>query len=277
MNLTPAAPPIFLTPNYLKDSLNTSTSVRITTSSMQALADRIADMDPYATWNSMGSDDTTNPQSIGIGLYVNSTQILRTDIACISLLNMNFKDFTISLSSDNGATFTDVYTVTNNVERNYILDTSAAVKTANYILIVATTTFASTPNVEKFLGTVVVAGLLRQMTASPNMPMTRGSVENIKVLVMANGSKNITYVKRSVASFEFYTATLSFSNATDYELTAMREMRRDNTSFIFVPEPGDKQGDMYWCIFAPGSFKSSLSNKIKSYGNEIEFGVQEIG
>lgn len=271
MNLNNAAPPIFLTPNYLKDS------VGITASSMQAIVDRIVDMDPYSTWNSMGSTDTENPQTIDIPIYLNTTQIIRTDIALIALLNMNFKDFTISLSSDNGLTFTDVYTITNNTERDYIIDASAAVKSANLIRIVVTTTFASTPNVEKFLGTVVVAGLLRQMLVPPAFPITRDTVENVRILTLANGNKDITYIKRSAASFEFYTGNFKFQRVTEVEMRAMREMRRENPSFIFYPEPGEKPGNMYWCMFTPNSFKESTSNICKAFGSDLTFGVQEIG
>lgn len=277
MNLITGAPPIFLTPNYLRDSKNTTLSTRITASSMQDIVDRIADMDPYATWNSAGSTDTVNPQILSIALYVNDTQTVRSDIAYIALLNMNFKDFTIALSSDNGTTFTDTYTVTGNTLKDYIIDASAAVKSANFIQIVVTTTFAATPNVEKILGTVVVAGLIRQMVAVPDMPLARGSIENVKVLTMADGSKNITYMKRSAASFEFYTGSFSFSRVTDAEVEALRNLRREYTSFILIPEPGDKTGEMFWCMFTPGSFKTSLTNSIKSYGNDVSFSVQEIG
>lgn len=280
MNLTPAAPPIFLKPNYAKDSagfvFGTSTP-KITVTSMQALADRLVDMDPFSTWNSAGSTDSTNPQTIGIPLYVGVTQTLRTDIALIALLNINFKDFTISLSSDGGSTFTDMYAVTNNTLSNYIIDASASVKSADYIKIYVTTTFASTPDVEKFLGTVVMSGLIRQMVAAPMFPISRGVSENVKVLDMGDGSKNITYIKRSAASFEFYNANFNFKMVTDSELTAMRALRRGYPSFIFYPEPGDKTGEMYQSMFIPGSFQSQTSHTCKNLGNDLQFGIQEIG
>lgn len=271
LNLAAAAPPIFFKTNYLKDSVD-----HVTVTSMSALSNRIVDMDPYATWNSSGSTDSTNPQTIDIPIYVGTAQTLRTDIALIALLNINFKDFVVYLSSDNGATFTDTYTVTSNSLSNYIIDASAATKSANFIRVYVTTTFASTPNVEKILGAVVVTGLIYQMTTYPAHPISRDTRESVRVLQMADGSQDITYVKRSAASYEFYVSTFNFQRVSTTELDALRSLRRLYPAFIYYPEPGDRTGEIYWCMFAPGSFKAQLAHTVKSFGYNLAYTVEEI-
>lgn len=272
MNLALGANPIFLTKNYVNRDVVLAGGV-LTASSMQALVERVTDMDPYATWNSGGSDDTVT-ETIDIALYEGITQTLRTDIALLALLNINFKSFTIQLSDDNGGSFHTTYTVTDHAAENYVLDLSAGVKSANFIRITATTT--QTADEEKVLGTVVAAGLVRQMTADPMHPMTRTAMENVKVVTMADGSQNVSYIKRSAASFEFYGASLKFEYVTDAELLAMRALRREYPTFLFYPEPYEKPGEIYLCRFN-GPFKVQNSDYYKGAGYDLSFEVREVG
>jgi len=221
MILTIGANPIFLTKNYVNRDVVLAGGV-LTASSMQALAERVVDMDPYATWNSGGSNDTVT-ETLDIALYEGITQTLRSDIALIALLNINFKSFTIQLSDDNGSSFHTTYTVANHAAAQYVLDLSSGLKSANFIRVTATTT--QTANEEKMLGTVVVAGLLRQMTADPVHPMTRANTANVKAITMADGSQDITYIKRSAASYEFFGMKLKFEYVTDAELLDLRALR----------------------------------------------------
>lgn len=272
MNLALGANPIFLTKNYVNRDVVLAGGV-LTASSMQALVERVVDMDPYAAWNSGGSNDATT-ETIDIALYEGVTQILRTDIALIALLNINFKAFTVQLSDDNGSSFHTTYTVANHAAAQYVLDLSAGLKSANFIRIAAATTQAA--NEEKVLGTVVVAGLVRQMTADPVHPMTRMATENVKVLKMADGSENITYIKRSAASFEFFGMTLKFEYVTDAELLALRALRREYPTFLFYPEPYEKPGEIYLCRFAAPP-KVQNSDYYKGAGYDLSFEVREVG
>ncbi len=272
MILTIGANPIFLTKNYVNRDVVLAGGV-LTASSMQALAERLVDMDPYAAWNSGGSNDTVT-EILDIALYEGVTQILRTDIALIALLNINFKSFTIQLSDDNGGSFHTTYTVTNHAAAQYVLDLSAGVKSANFVRITATTT--QTANEEKVLGTVVVAGLLYQMTADPVHPMVRANTANVKAITMADGSQNITYVKRSAASYEFFGMKLKFEYVTDAEILALRAMRRENPTFLFYPEPYEKPGEIYLCRFvAPPTEQNS--DYYKGAGYDLSFEVREVG
>lgn len=272
MNLALGANPIFLTKNYVNRDVVLAGGV-LTASSMQALVERVTDMDPYATWNSGGSDDTVT-ETIDIALYEGITQTLRTDIALLALLNINFKSFTIQLSDDNGGSFHTTYTVTDHAAENYVLDLSAGVKSADFIRITATTT--QTANEEKVLGTVVAAGLIRQMTADPVHPMTRAPRQNVRALTMADGSENISYIKRSAASFEFYGATFKFAYVTDAELLAIKAMSREYPTFLFYPEPYEKPGEIFLCRF-PTPPKVQNSDYFKGAGYDLTMEVREVG
>ena len=279
MDLTPAAPPIFLKPNYLRESAGVifgTATPKITITSNAALADRLVDMDPNATWNSTGSSDG-NTQTILIPVYVGVTQTIKTDISCIALLNNNFRTFTVELSTDNGATYGTPYSVDNNTLVDYIIDTSASPVSANLVRIVATNTFTSLGSVEKKLGAVVLSGLIYQMLSRPLFPISETPIENVRVLVMADNSKNITYMKRSAASYEFYTGSFKFGHMIETEITAIRSLRRSYPAFIFYPEPGDKKGSMYYSMFSPGSFGRQMSNICKALGNDLAFSIEEIG
>lgn len=272
MILTAGANPIFLTENYVKRDVILAGGV-LTASSMQALVERVVDMDPFATWNSAGSDDATT-ETIDIALYEGSTQTLRTDIALLALLNINFKSFTIQLSDDAGSSFHTTYTVTDHASANYVLDLSAGVKSANFIRITATTT--QTANDEKVLGTVVAAGLIRQMTADPVHPMARSGRQNVKVVTMADGSENLSFIKRSAASYEFYEASIKFRYVTDAELVALQALRREYPTFLFYPEPYEKPGEIYLCRFG-GPLKVQNSDYYKGAGYDVTFEVVEVG
>lgn len=272
MILSQGANPVFLTKNYVNRDVILAGGV-LTATSMQALVERVVDMDPYATWNSGGSNDTVT-ETIDIALYEGVTQVLRSDIALIALLNINFKTFTIQLSDDNGSSFHTTYTVSNHAAAQYVLDLSAGVKSANFVRITATTT--QTANEEKVLGTVVVAGLVHQMVADPVHPMSRTTSFNVKVLTMADGSENISYIKRSAASFEFYAATFKFEYVTDAELLIFRALRREYPTFLFYPEPYEKPGEIFLCRFN-GTPKTQNSDYFKGAGYDLQFDVKEVG
>lgn len=272
MKLSADANPIFLTENYVKRDVILAGGV-LTASSMQALVERVVDMDPFAAWNSGGSDDTTT-ETIDIALYEGVSQTLRTDIALIALLNINFKSFTIHLSDDAGSSFHTTYTVTDHASANYVLDLSAGVKSANFIRITATTTQMA--NEEKVLGTVVAAGLIWQMIAAPVHPMIRSGRENVKVVIMADGSQNISFIKRSAASHEFYGARLKFRFVTETELLVLQAIRRNSPTFLFYPEPYEKPGEIFHCRFG-GPPQTQNSDHYKGAGHDVSFDVVEVG
>lgn len=272
LTLTAGAAPIFLTNNYCSPDLITAGS-KVTASAMEAIADRVVDMDPYAYWQGASADDTVT-ETLDIPLYVGLAQTVRSDIAFIALLNINLASFNILLSDDNGVSFHTTYTITGNTGANYIKDISAGLKSANLIRIAAIGTIV--PNSLKKLGTVVAAGLLLQMTTVPDHPINRSDIENVKVLTMGDGSQNVTYIKRSAASFEFYNAAFQFSLMATTEIDLLRGLRRDNPAFIIYPEPGEFAGEMFYARFN-GGFKISPSNEYKGAGYDLRFTVTEIG
>lgn len=277
MILTAAGAPIFLTKNYVnKDviyayDLGDAAAV-YTASSNQSLLSRVMEMDPLSYWNSATADDD-NTEVINIALYEGRVLTTRTDIGLIALLNTNAKSFKIELSSNGGSTFHTTYTVTNNALENYVIDTSSSVKSANHIRITIYSTI--TVDAYKKVGTVVLAGVLKQMTDRPNYPTVRSDRENIKVLVMGDGSENITYIKRSAASFSFYQCNFTFSPITAADILALRTFRRANPAFLFYPEPYDKPSELYYCRF-DGPFQEEPWVEYRPAGYKLSFAVTEI-
>lgn len=272
LTLTAGAAPIFLTNNYCSPDLIAAGS-KVTASAMEAIADRVVDMDPYSYWQGASADDLVT-ETLDIPLYVGMAQTVRSDIAFIALLNINLASFNIKLSDNNGVSFHTTYAITGNTGANYIKDISAGLKSANLIRIEAIGTIVA--NSLKKLGTVVAAGLLLQMTTVPDHPINRADIENVKVLTMGDGSQNITYIKRSAASFEFYNAAFQFSLMGTTEIDSLRALRRDNPAFIIYPEPGEFPGEMFYARFN-GGFKISPSNEYKGAGYDLRFTVTEIG
>jgi len=271
MILTAGGAPIFLSKNYINKDVIKAGGV-YTASSNQDLLERVLEMDPYAYWNSATADDD-DTEVIDIDLYEGMTLTTRTDIALIVLLNTNAKSFVIELSSDGGATANTTYTVTDNALENYIIDAAAAVKSANHVRVTIYSTIV--PNEYKRLGTVVLAGFKKQMAKPPNFPTERKDQENKKVLTMGDGSENITYYKRSAASFSFYECAFVFRPLTAAEILDLRALKRANPAFLFYPEPGDKPGEIFYCRFKDSFLEKPVAS-YKGAGYELKFNVTEI-
>lgn len=272
LDLTAGAPVIFLSPNYCSPDL-IAAGFKVISSEMEAIADRLVDMDPYSIWQGANADDTVKV-TIDIPLYVGNTQTVRAEIGILAILNTNLKDFNILLSDDNGANFHTTYAVTGNTSANYVRDLTAATKTANLIRIEGQATIVA--NQLKKIGTVLAAEVLYQMATVPDHPINRSDIENVKALVMGDGSQDITYIKRSAASFEFYQASFKFSMVTPTEIEILRQLRRENPALVIYPEPGEFAGQMFYVRFN-GGFKMAPSNEYKGAGYDVSVMVTEIG
>lgn len=271
MILTSGAAPIFLTKNYVnRDVLDASVPGIFTASSMQDLAERILQMDPYAYWQGSTADDAVT-ETFDIELYEGEAQALRL-VGFLALLNINFKGFTVSLSDDGGVSFHTVYTETDHAAAYWRKDLSAGKKNVNFIRIAATTT--QTANDYKKLGTVIAADILLQLTTPPST-IDPQDVENSTANVMADGSKDVTLIKHSAASFTFYGAAFKHKNVSETEMDDLKQVRRENPVFLFCPEPGDRQMEIYYCRFT-GAMKYPYSSAFKGAGRDLSYAVEEI-
>lgn len=271
MNLTSGAAPIFFTKNYVnRDVLDAKVPGIFTASSMQEIADRILEMDPYSIWQGSTADDTVT-EILDIALYEGDAQALR-ELGFLALVNINFKGFTVSLSDDNGVTFHTVYTETAHAAAYWLKDLSAGKKNVNFLRIAATTT--QTANDYKMLGTVIAADLLLQLTTPPST-IEPQDVENSVINTMADGSKDVTLMKHSATSFTFYGASFRHSNVAETEMDDLKAVRRENPVFLFYPEPGDKQMEIYFCRFN-GAIKYPYSSAFKGAGRNLSYAIEEI-
>lgn len=243
LNLTPGAPPVFLTKNYFSGDANNYGGT-FSAGDNAALGPRVYDMDPFAFWASIDATDGTH-QIVSSQLYEGYGLASRV-VGLVALLNINLANFVLSYSTDGGSTWTVLSTVTGNTASTYVLDLSAAPVTMNAFKVDATTTI--TANQAKQIGTIVLCGVLFQPSASADK-IKRTYFDNQRIVALADGSEDITYIKRSPASHEFYGCQLSFSFLSDTDIDGIRTVRRANPNCCLYPEPGDRAGDIFYGRF----------------------------
>lgn len=277
ISLAARANPIFLSKNFVNRGAEDAGDLTVLqdggATASSAFLKRLFDMTRASFWTSLGSDDTKT-EEITIGLYEGVGKIQR-DFNFVALLNFNALRFKVESRVGAGA-FSIIpgfdFTGTDFTGTDLVIPLAVDV-TADQIRITITTT--QTPNAEKIIGEVIVAKDKFQ-TAVGLATYDRSDDEVTKVLEMADGSKDFTMIFRSDASFEFFNASVAFTNVLVAELANFRALKADPEAFLFYPEPGDVVADIFLCRIMPGSWRQSYLSMTKgSY--VLAFEVEEIG
>ena len=269
MILTPGAAPIWLTKNYFSADADLRGGT-FSTTSMGGIGKRLYDMDPFAYGLSAGSSEGTH--EIIISQLYEGYALAQRVVGLLALLNTNIANFTVYASTDGGVTWpTTLATVAGNTAVNYVLDLSASPVTMNAIKIDITNTIGAVN--EKQVGTVVLCGVLFQPARPPDK-MKRKYRDNQRIVVMADGSKDVTYIKRSPASHEFYGCQMPWSFMSDSDRDALRAVRRANPSCCLYPEPGDRAGDLFYGKFT-GDWGDEPTSQWKGAGNSLAVDFEE--
>jgi len=279
LNIYPGASPAFLTRNYLNRHANNAGDLTVSTGS--ATRHRLFDMDPLSRWQSAGSSDATT-ETIEFGLWLPGARTSH-DVEYILIQNHNIKGLTVEGSNTNGASWTTVFSSTTLDEKNTRI---VLVSTAmDRIRITMTTT--QTANAEKAIGDIIICGASFQ----PG-PMFEYKPEPFRVqqktAKMADGSLRGQLIGRSDASFHFWAAKCAFiMDPENYGTTALfdaamddfREFGLQGKQFVFMPEPGDRQDQAYFCRVRPGTFNDSYIRPSQAHGGMlgVQMVVEEIG
>lgn len=275
----PGADPAFLTKNYLNRHADDASDLVV--SSGDTTQHRLYDMDPLSRWQSTESDDLTS-ETVEFGLWMPGARTSR-DVHYIFLQNHNVEGLTIEHSNTNGAAWTSALVKTDIAEKNTRL---VMVETAmDRIRLTMTTT--QTANEEKKIGDIIVAGASFQ--PGPMFEYKREAPKvQTKTAKMADGSLRCQMIGRSDASFSFWAAKCAFimdparydPETEDFE-DAMEQLRGyglRGEQFMFMPEPGDKENEIYLCRVRPGTFNESYVVASRGGGMVgVQMVIEEIG
>lgn len=273
LDLAAGAPPIVLSRNYI--GIASEDASDLVASTGQTLIHRIYGMDPTAKWSSSGSDDTIT-ETITVGLYKGSVLTSRS-IDFLAFLNINWKNFDVYYSNDNGATYT------------LVPSTDYGVGVANYAsadLIINPTAFAAnklririyktqTANQDKTIGVCVAALSTFSAQRMAEYRPTRKAMR--KDLTLADGTVDYTYIYWSDNSYELYGAEAGWVNLTSAQRTSLRDMATQVDPFLWYPEPGDLNREIHQCVVVPETFEEEYSTTYKGGGWDIRLEVQEVG
>lgn len=279
MNIYPGANPAFLTRNYLNRHANNAGDLTVSTGS--TTKHRLFDMDPLSRWQSAGSSDVVT-ETVEFGLWLPGARTSH-DVEYILIQNHNIKGLTVEVSNTNGSSWTTAFSSTTVADKNTRI---VMVSTAtDRIRITMTTT--QTANEEKAIGDIIVCGASFQPGPLFEYKSEPFHVQQ-KLAKMADGSLRGQLIARSDASFHFWAAKCSFIMDPavydtlalfDDAMTTFREYGLQGLSFVFMPEPGDREDEAYLCRVRPGTFNDSYIKLSQGHGGMrgVQMIIEEIG
>ena len=274
LTLTAEGYPIFASRNWIgQESIDYGT---FTVTEMDTLIDRIIDGDRFSYWSGSSESDAVTV-TMNFDFRKGSILYQRT-FDLVILQNINWKNFLVEYSADNGATWATVtgldYSVSNNTATDIITNIAAGL-TGHMLRISIYTTFASTPNAAKKCGGVIVCQSALQL-AGGFLEFKVKNRENIREVMLADGTISREIIQRSATSYEFFEASFDCPIVTAAELALLRTIKREGFPFIFIAEPGVAPYDAYLCHFS-GAWGHSYENAVRSIGYAIPMKVKEVG
>lgn len=274
LTLTSDGYPIFASRNWLnQDSIDYGT---FTVTEMDTLIDRIIDGDRFSYWQGSSASDLT---TVTMNFDFRKGAVLQSrafDLVIIQ--NINWKNFLIEYSNDNGATWATVtglsypVGVTNNSATDLIVNIAAGL-TGHMLRVNIYSTI--TANEAKKCGGIIVCQSVLQL-ASGFLDFKVKNRENLRENVLADGSLSREIIQRSATSYEFYGASFDCPFVSAAELALLRTIKREGYPFILVLEPGVSPYEAYLCHF-DGAWGHAYVNPVRSVGYAIPMKVKEVG
>ncbi len=270
-----SAMPIFASKNYInQDAFDYGT---FTASEMQALVDRIIDGDPLSYWQGSSAVDGTEV-TLTFSFHEGSTIIARSPDLLI-FQNINWKNFVGEWSTD-GVNWTTIASlnyasgVANNTATDLIVNPSD-ITSKKYLRFRITDTLATTPNAKKKCGGIIAClGIVQ--TAGGYADDKVKYRENVREVILGDGTLSREYILRSAASYDFWGMGLSLLNVTTAELLLLRGIKTGCDPFVFIFEPADRPRDSYLCHF-DGPWGQEYENAVRSAGFRLALKVKEVG
>lgn len=275
---TAGASPIFLSKPYINSDAERANNLIAT--SQQLLVHRIYQMDPTAYWQGSLAGGDTVTETIISGLYQGSLLVSRSLDAFV-LLNINFKNFLIEYSNDNGTTWATVpganyqVGVADFAAADFVLFLAAPV-TANRVRISMYRTQVA--NQFKKLGNFYL-GLV---TFQPAQPFDFGelrprAMEMRRDVMLADGTIDYTYFKWSDNSFTLFDFEAAHSHVTEAEKLSFDAIHNNTDPFTFYAEPGDIKRSLFVCTFRPQTYSPVYLSPYKGAGYQLRYTLQQVG
>ncbi len=274
MTLTTGAFPIFASRNWInQDSVDYGT---FTADEMSSLLERVIDGDPLSYWHGSSESDAT---TVTMTFQLMNRSVLTDrafDLVCLQ--NINWKNFLGQYSTDGGSNWSTItgmdYQVAtaDNAETDLIVNIPAGI-TANAIKFSIYRTI--TANQQKKAGGIVVCQSAIQL-AGGFADYKVDFEETIREMKLGDGTVSREYLLRSAASYERWGASFDCPIVTAAELSTLRTIKREGYPFIFIPEPGDNERDVYLCHFN-GRWGHAYMNPVRSVGYMVPMKVKEVG
>lgn len=272
VTLTAGAKAVFLDGNYFNRHADRNGDLSLSAGS--ALRHRLYDMDPAAVWAGDVASDATD-DTVNSGLWRPGSRMSH-QVDFIAVLGHNLAAFLVDFSDNNGATYPGANRQTVTGETNtYTLRSLSSVINADRVLF----TFQDTSPADQYknVGAIVLSKALLQ--APVGMSLFKRLPPRVKAreAKMHDNSTRRTFIGRSDASLAFNDFSVGFSGLTQAQANAMMAVILRQEPIIFVPEPGDRQKNMYLGQAVPNTIVRDYMALSKGGGEFITFDFEESG
>jgi len=267
---TPGAAPIFLGLPLITTDADTAGDVVCSDATMQALRNRLYQLDPTAPCASVGSAGT---ETIVAGFWIGSAQQSQ-QFDCLFMLNMNLKRFKVEYSNDNGSTWTLVpgtdYSGADYGSSDLVLFLSSAV-TANKLRL---TMYDTT---DKSICVFDCALTAFQPNGRPMSQYDPKAHQARREIGLADGTKDVTYNQWSDNSYTLYELDCEHDFITASDKALFDSIFSQIPPFIFYPEPGDDIRKIILSQLKLDTYLPKYLDKFKGAGYKIKYTTEPLG
>lgn len=269
--ITPAGGPIFASRSRV--NADTRDFGTFLASSGQAFLERIMDGDPESYWQSDTGVDGTS-EVIELSFHVRSA-LTPAYIDLLALQNINFRRFKVEYKLGGGS-YAIIpgadYTAADYTAADLLISFSQV--QADTIRIMATHTQGGATN--KRLGGVYASLMALQLSQGGMVKYDKRYREQVRSVVLGDGSEAQEFVLRSAASYFHYGSTVSIELASQAERDAILSVKRGGEPFTWIPEPGDLPREVYTCRM-DGPWGDRYYSTFKGSGYTIDLNIKEVG
>lgn len=267
---TAGAAPIFLGLPLITSDADAAGDVVCSDLTMQALRNRLYQLDPTAPCASLGS---TGTETVIAGFWVGSAQQAQP-FDCLFMLNMNLKRFKVEWSADNGATYDPTPVVDySGVDYGFsdlILFLTSPI-TANKLKL---TMYDTT---DKSICVFDCALTTFQPNGRPMSEYTPKPLQTRREIQLADGTKDVTYNEWSDNSYTLYELECLHDFIIRADKGTFESIFAGLNPFLFMPEPGDDPRAVLLAQLKKDSYLPKYLNTWKGAGFKIKYTTEPLG
>ncbi len=268
---TAGAAPIFLGLPLITTDADVANDVVCSDATMQALRNRLYQLDATAPCASVGSVGT---ETITAGFWLGSAQQSQS-VDCFFILGMNLLRFKIEYSNDNGGSWTlvtgsDYSAADYTGGATFVLFLAAAV-TANKVRL---TMYDTT---DKTVGTFDCALKAFQPNGRPMSKFDPRPMQARKEIQLADHTKDVTYLAWSDNSYTLMEMDCEHDFITTTDKALFDALFSQFAPFLFMPEPGDDSKAIILSQLKLNSYKPKYLNMWKGSGYNVKYTTEPLG